>query len=181
MTYALTSDYAISSLSRGKRGTIGILCNPDGTLEFVGFGAKAPVSNLWLASQGSFWDEGTFHHQLICRKGKGDRVAWGVLTYENWDMLSASTDSECDLNCIVVVDSTKEDVDGNKIPLCLKCRFNKTIAAVAAAWDAEICKLWIGEGQELKTRFSHPSAPEIPTKNEAYEVGSEWKNRYGMN
>ena len=181
MNFTLTADYAISALSRGKRGTIGILCNPDGALEFVGFGSSAPVTKLWLVCRGSFWDECTFRHQLICRKGKGERIAWGVLTHENWNMLSASTDSECDLNCIAVVDSTKDDVDGNKIPLCLKIRFNKATAAVAAAWDAEICKLWIGEGQELRNCFSRPSDPLISTTSEMREESFEWKDRYGMN
>ena len=181
MNFTLTADYAISALSRGKRGTIGILCNPDGALEFVGFGSSAPVTKLWLVCRGSFWDESTFRHQLICRKGKGERIAWGVLTHENWNMLSASTDPECDLNCIAIVNSTKDDVDGNKIPLCLKIRFNKATAAVAAAWDAEICKLWIGEGQEMSARFVPSCDAQISVKTETCEGSLEWNDHYGLN
>lgn len=177
MTCTLTVDYATSALSRGKRGTLGVLRCPDGSLEFMGLGTRAPIIKLWASFQGSFWDETTFSHQLICRKGKGARIAWGVLTKENWDQIWTSSDLDRDLYCIAVIDSTKKDVDDIEIPLCLKIRFSKEIAAVAVVRDAEVCKLWVGEGNELRDRFSMSSGIHTPEKS---EVNTECENRFGM-
>lgn len=161
----ITLNEAVSVFSRGKKGTIGIIRQEDGTIVCQGLGCNSRVADLVLTVNGKCFDRETFAHRVIARKKRDMKPEWAVVFSEDETYCATSSDSVFDFCCIAFVEPSRfqkqtAPCGAENLPVVVKMRFKGDKGAIVVLHGEEFLNLALIEANEI---FEKGNAVSIST------------------
>ena len=154
MNSEITLNEAVSVFSRGKKGTIGIIRQEDGTIVCQGLGCNSRVADLVVTVNGKCFDRETFAHRIIARKKRDMKPEWAVVFSEDETYCATSGDEVFDFCCIAFVQPSPfqrqiAPCGAEKLPVIVKMRFRGDYGAIVVLHGQEFLDLAILEAREI--------------------------------